>query len=355
MENYYIETIARLKDSMLFNDDIAQGEQEMLKKEIHKYIQENIEINSFNERISEELAYKVKEIEKYQDLVENYKKSIEESYSVNTVVESEKENSKSKDSISEYIFVDKIEKLEYDKLIINNILIEAKRELANLQLDRNILEAKLKSSEVFSKEEIDKLKSNLLTVENKYSKSEIDKNNFKSQNETLNKEINKLIEQVRHSDKLKTEINILNNQTREDKSLLEKLKIENKNLKINVNQLNKEIMNKSKENESKEANQNKIINSLKKQIQEYKAETEKADSNILNKFEISIANLNSKLWESQLINNNLNSNLDVIKMYLKQSEIKFNDINDYNQSLLSNIDNLDVKSFGDTLCLVLKA
>ena len=107
----------------------------------------------------------------FHNLLENYRKVIDETRESSSSLQiPTKSNSNSLDSSrsDDFVFVNtKVERLEYEKIMMYNEIIEMKREITGLNLEKSIQDYKLNEMENIYNLNNSKLKDAILILEKK--------------------------------------------------------------------------------------------------------------------------------------------------------------------------------------------
>jgi hypothetical protein len=323
LESIMGSQIVELRETLQFIEENAEEETAIMKNQLNTFIKENLELKFENERTIDELAFKQKELEQYQTILENMRNNLSSAGSENTInacksgdsLEKKEENNfpHYSENLDDYIYINsKLEKLEYDKLIINTDLTEARREISNLNLEKSFLEYKLKEIESNYTSNSEKLRENYIYLEKKFLDLEMNNKILQKNKEMLEKETKRNEELNRLNEDLLKKLNENNNQLNEAKLSYDK---SNNEIKIlsETNQLLLEDSNRFKKIvEDKDYNYNKVIRDLRSRLNEYKVELdrlrelkEEAKSNnyispeALKNFEIKINECNEKIFVSE--------------------------------------------------------
>jgi chromosome segregation ATPase len=317
MESIMGNQIVELKETLQFIEENAEEETAIMKNQLNTFIKENLELKFDNERTLDELSFKQKEVEQYQTLLENMRNNLSHENENIPHKSSEEKKDDASNPFSEsqnaddYIFINsKIEKLEYDKLIINTDLAEAKREISNLNLEKSFLEYKLKEIESNYTSNSEKLRDNYINLEKKFLDLEMSNKILQKNKELLEKETKRNEELNRLNEDLLKKLNENNNQLNEIKLSLEKSNNEIKNLSQSNHLLSEESNRLKKIVEDKDLNYSKVIRDLRSRLNEYKVELdrlrdlkEESKSNnyispeVLKSFENKINESNEKMFK----------------------------------------------------------
>ena len=119
--------ITELKEMNQFTEETYNETTSVLQNKINNFIKENLELKSNTEKLNDEIEYHKKEVNEYKNLFEHYKKLFEENNNkiVTTPGEEDGKSSEANQNLMSSIIV---EKLESEKMILNNDIIELKKE-----------------------------------------------------------------------------------------------------------------------------------------------------------------------------------------------------------------------------------
>jgi chromosome segregation ATPase len=350
MEKHYLIQLEELRDTIIFTEEDAEEEKNVLKNQLHCYIKENLEFKMQNENMKDESELKDKEIQKYQQLVENYQKALNENIASYTNGFTLKEY-ESRNESSEFVYVSKIEKLEYDKIIINNDLLQAKREISNLTLENTCLECKIKDLEIMFKGRLDNMKEENLILEKKLSEIE-NKYSFAIKNkESMLKDLVNLKEITKQNEDLKQVIFQTNKELQALKETSDNLEKNNEQLTKANNSLEKQYNSvKVKFNEN-DAYLNRIINELREkasqninQLEEFKDEI--SSYKLIQGVNINKMNAMAEVnYNIEYSNRCLTEKVENIKIYMAQNNLEV-----VNKELVD----LDINNFDNKICLIIR-
>ncbi len=122
IENNYEIKVNELNETTKFYEENYQESTTLLKEKINSFINENLELKLNLDKIRDELQFKKKENEEYKELFEQYKKIINET----AITKSENKIEYKNENL---LLCSKIEKLESEKMILNNDILELKVKL----------------------------------------------------------------------------------------------------------------------------------------------------------------------------------------------------------------------------------
>ena len=124
LEKEYQNEINELKESVQFSEENYEQSTKLLNDKIENFINENLELKSNLDKVNDELDYKKKEVEEYKKLFEHYKSLLDENQN-----EKEEKNVNETEKNDENVLLNsRVEKLESEKMILNNDYIELKSE-----------------------------------------------------------------------------------------------------------------------------------------------------------------------------------------------------------------------------------
>ena len=146
METEYETQLNELKEINQFSEETYNETTSILKNQINNFIKENLELKSNAEKLSDEIEFHKKEVKEYKNLFEHYKKLVEENNNkvLNTPGGEEEGNSESNQNLISSVIV---EKLESEKMILNNDIIELKNENESYKIEKELYIAKNKKLE----------------------------------------------------------------------------------------------------------------------------------------------------------------------------------------------------------------
>ena len=128
----YEAQINELKEINQFTEETYNENTSVLKEQRNNFIKENLSLKSNLEKLTDELEFNKKQIQEYKNLVEHYKKLVEDNENNNKnnqcfILENDSENKGLEDS-QNLINSAFVEKMESEKMILNNDIIELKNE-----------------------------------------------------------------------------------------------------------------------------------------------------------------------------------------------------------------------------------
>jgi hypothetical protein len=311
MENFFTSEMIELTEALNFCQETHSEEIEIVKSQLNTFISQNLEYKIENEKIKDELTYREKELEQYQNLIENYKQSIDEPRTDYNLIHT------SQDTNEEYILVNtKLEKLEYDKMMMNNDLIEARREASNLNMEKSFLEYKLKEQE----NNCLTMKENLIVLDKKIIEIQMQNTLLLKGKENLEKD-NKQLDDIRKKyDKLLINVKEYNEEIVNLKSECHKLTKDTETHKKEEEIFKETQIRLERELEEKDANYSKVIKDLRSKIHELNLQCEamqvvEINKNCLKDYEKKIGVLNENLIDKNRSISSLRETIVGIKIF----------------------------------------
>jgi chromosome segregation ATPase len=347
MEKNYMTQIDELRDAVIFTEEDAEEEKTILKNQLHGYIKENLEIKMQHDNLKDELDLKTKEVEKYQTLIESYQKTMNDSltdYSSKSIQDQST-------GPTDYVYVNKIEKLEYDKVIINNDLLQAKREISNLTLEKSCLEYKIKEIEGSFDERLDKLKTENIELEKKCNEMENKYTITARAKESNEKDLKYLKEVTKHNEDLKKVILESNTELQGLKDSYKRLN-ENYEEEVKANgKLEQEINQLRTQGDEKVSMRNKAVKELKEKLVEADRLNEQLREEIETEKQIyaegvaKFKSINENLYNFEALNKVFLDKIDHVRGYMikTNSEYLTNDLRDFNAN-----------NFDSNICIFIK-
>ena len=209
----------------------------LLKEKINTFINENLELKLNLDKIRDELKFKKKENEEYKGLFEQYKKIINE----NSVTKSE---NKIEDKNENLLLCSKVEKLESEKMILNNDILELKSEIEGKKLEKEFFENKSNELNIL----IENMNKKLIRYEKKIDGQNRNLRLFINTIDILDRQIDRLYLRLKNSDniilekskiisELENKINLGNISINESKNKYKILENELQEKNTNYNQL----------------------------------------------------------------------------------------------------------------------
>ena len=145
MEAEYETQVSELKEINQFSEENYNETTSVLKNQINNFIKENLELKSNTEKLSDEIEFHKKEVKEYKNLFEHYKKLVEENNNKIQNMGVTEEDGKDSDTNQNLISSVIVEKLESEKMILNNDIIELKNENESYKIEKEFYWPKIKN------------------------------------------------------------------------------------------------------------------------------------------------------------------------------------------------------------------
>jgi len=352
-EDFFTDQLNEAREEIQFCEENYLEEISILKNQMNNFIKENLELKIESDKAKDELSFKQKEVEQYQNLLDTYRTSIEDTQDVLAVNSTAEENETNK--CEDFVLIHhQVEKLEYDKLILNNELIEAKRVISTLTLDKSIMEYKLKESDESNSLSLDKYKGNIIQLEQKNFQLESQNKFLQKSKENFEKEAKEAKDLRKLNIELLENNNLLNSEVTNMKNFNEKLILDlNSQIQI-CSQLKNEITKFKTSLEEKDFNYSKVIRELRGKLTENKKEIEslrdkneenKISSECLKEFQEKISELNYKIFQKDNLISEYEENVEKIKTFVFEN---------FDFSSNPELKEININTMSKDICLILK-
>ena len=144
----YESQINELKEINQFTEETYNENTSVLKEQRNNFIKENLNLKTNLEKLQDEVEYGKKQIQEYKNLVEHYQKLLKDNENNKndnpiTPISEDKEISEEQNLIKSAF----VERMESEKIILNNDIIELKNEIESMKKEKEILVNKNKKLE----------------------------------------------------------------------------------------------------------------------------------------------------------------------------------------------------------------
>ena len=260
VQNQYLEEINELKETNQFERDNYEENSKLLKDQINKFINENLTLKVTNEKNEDEIKNKIKEIEGLNKIIEHYRSYIDDNKKETEVDNTDTPGGEKVGG--DFVLINsRLEKLESEKLILSNDLIELKGENESVKIENKYLQSK--ASQFESQNE--KLKKEVAKLEKKINEQNVD---FKT---LINKKDDLEFQLKNKNSNLQT----INNTVKQQKNEILNLNKTTKSLKDKISELTSQIKTTQDNNDElqetirkNQLNSDKLLNSKQNQIDE---------------------------------------------------------------------------------------
>jgi len=190
----YETQINELKEIHQFNEETYNETTSVLKNQINNFIKENLELKSKTEKLNDEIEYHKKEVNEYKNLFEHYKKLVEENN--NKIQNGGNDQGNSSEANQNIISSVIVEKLESEKMILNNDIIELKNQNESYKKEKEFYIVKNKKLE----EENEENKNTIIKLEKSLDELKVNNNLMNHKKEKMEKNIERLNKKLKGSE-----------------------------------------------------------------------------------------------------------------------------------------------------------